>query len=210
MQSLFCTSPARLSQSPQDPKIKFLFAIVLSISLLLTGCNSQWLSTAIADLPVLTQMGLNIATLVATLQTGQQVNPKDATAVQTLSSEIARDLNLLQGLYNQYKTSPSADTLQKIQSTITLLSNNLPSLLQSADISDPALSTRVTAGVNLILTTVSSFAALMPQTALTASQKTPGLKIVVPNPAELKKQWNLQVCAPSPNFQSSASACVVR
>jgi hypothetical protein len=54
--------------------------------------------------------------------------------------------------------------LQKIQGVIADVDQNLPALLQAAYIGDPVLSARVAAGVNLILTTVASFAALMPQT----------------------------------------------
>ena len=47
---------------------KILLAAVLTISLITTGCSAQWISVALADLPVLTQMALNISALVATLQ----------------------------------------------------------------------------------------------------------------------------------------------
>jgi len=36
---------------------RILLAVVLSISLIVTGCSAQWISVALADLPVLTQMG---------------------------------------------------------------------------------------------------------------------------------------------------------
>lgn len=45
---------------------RIALAFVLSISLIATGCSAQWVSVALADLPVLTQMALNIAALVAT------------------------------------------------------------------------------------------------------------------------------------------------
>lgn len=189
---------------------KVTLAIVLSISLLVTGCSAAWISTALADLPVLTQMALNVATLVTTLQSGQQIDPAEVTAVQNISSEASRDLALLQGFYNQYKSNPNADTLQKIQSTISTITETLPALLQSAHVSDPTLSARVTAGVNLILTTVASFSALMPQATPAASQRIAGMKVSIPSAKELKKQWNLQVCAPSPTFHSALSVCVVR
>jgi hypothetical protein len=47
---------------------------VLSISLIATGCSAQWTSVALADLPVLIQMALNISTIVTTLQSGQQIS----------------------------------------------------------------------------------------------------------------------------------------
>ena len=37
---------------------RILLSIVLSISLIATGCSAQWISVALADLPVLTQMAL--------------------------------------------------------------------------------------------------------------------------------------------------------
>jgi hypothetical protein len=137
---------------------RIALAFVLSISLIATGCSTQWVSVALADLPVLTQMALNLAALVATLQSGKQLSPAEALAIQNISAEASKDLTLLQSLYNAYKASPSADTLQKIQSMIQETNRELPALLQAAHISDPALSARITAAVNLILTSVSSFA----------------------------------------------------
>ena len=177
---------------------RILLAVVLSISLVATGCSAQWISVALADLPVLTQMALNIAALVATLQSGKQLTPAEALAIQNISAEASKDLTLLQALYNSYKTNPSADTLQKIESLIQDTSQNLPALLQAARISDPALSARITAAVNLILTSVSSFASLIPQAASVTS-KTARRNTVIPHPKDLKRQWNQQVCAPSGN-----------
>ncbi len=173
---------------------RILLAVVLSISLITTGCSAQWISVALADLPVLTQMALNIAALVATLQAGKQLTPAEALAIQNISAEASKDLTLLQSLYNSYKTSPSSDTLQKIESLIQDTNRNLPALLQAAHISDPALSARITAAVNLILTSISSFASLIP---LASSAKTSRHNPVIPRPQDLKRQWNQQVCAPS-------------
>ena len=101
-------------------------------------------------------------------------------------------------MYNAYKASPSADALQKIESMIQETNQELPALLQAAHISDPALSARITAAVNLILTSVSSFASLIPQAPSTVP-KTARQNTVIPQPKDLKRQWNQQVCAPSGN-----------
>lgn len=177
---------------------RIMLAVVLSISLIATGCSAQWISVALADLPVLTQMALNIAALVATLQSGKQLTSAEALAIQNISAEASKDLTLLQSLYNSYKTNPSSDTLQKIESLIQDTNQNLPALLQAAHISDPALSARITAAVNLILTSVSSFASLIPH-APSAAAKTARLDTVIHHPKDLKRQWNQQVCAPSGN-----------
>ena len=79
---------------------RILLAVVLSVSLIATGCSAQWVSVALADLPVLTQMALNLAALVATLQSGKQLSPAEALAIQNISAEASKDLPLLQSLYN--------------------------------------------------------------------------------------------------------------
>ena len=109
---------------PSMPKI--ILSIILSISLLATACSAQWISVALADLPVLTQMALNIGTIITTLQSGQQVSAADAAAIQSISTQAAKDLNLLESLYNQYKSNPSASGLQKIQTVIADINENLP------------------------------------------------------------------------------------
>jgi hypothetical protein len=196
-------------------KSKMILAIALSISLLATGCSAQWISIALADLPVLTQMALNIGTIVATLQTGKQISSADATAIQNISEQASKDLNLLETLYNEYKANPSASALQKIQSVIADINQNLPALLQAAHIGDPVLSARIAAAVNLILTTVASFAALIPQTSTRSTAQTmahPAVAIAIPKASDLKKQWNQQVCGPTSNFalDFSAAGCTVR
>ncbi len=196
-----------------NSKSKVAIAVVLAISLFAAGCSAQWISVALADLPVLTQMALNIATLVAALQSGKQISPAEAAAIQNISNEASKDLNLLLMLYNQYEANPSASTIQKIENVIGDINQTLPSLLQAAHLSNPTLAARVAAGVNLILTTVSSFAALIPQTpAPSTSQRPARRKVAIPHAKDLKKQWNQQVCTPTGNsaFDSSFALCALR
>ena len=191
-----------------NSKSKPILALVLAITIAATGCSAQWISIALQDLPVLTQMALNIATIVSTLASGQQASTADVAVIENISAQASRDLNLLQTLYNEYKASPSATTLQKIQNAIADLNQNLPTLLQSAHISNATLSARITAAVNLILTTVNSFAALMPQSsAPQSSSRTLRKATSAPllRAKDLKKQWNHQVCAPTGNAMLDAA-----
>jgi len=104
-------------------------------------------------------------------------------------------------------------TLAKIQSVIGDINQNLPALLQAAHISNPTLSARVTAAVSLILSTVTSFASLMPQPAVAsvAARRAPATT-AVPHAKDLKKQWNAQVCAPTGNvgFDSALTGCSIK
>lgn len=198
-----------------------LLALVLALAIATTGCSAQWIKTALQDLPVLTQMALNIAALTAGF-TSPQKNKADTAIVQNISAQASRDLNLLQSLYSDYKTNPNSGTLQQIQSAIADLNQNLPALLESAHISNPALTARVTAAVNLILTTVNSFAALMPQSASTqkssiaksheAAQSNPSRKSSLPSVKELKAKWNQEVCTASQDsaFNPALANCAIR
>ena len=203
------------SMQSSNLKSRMILAILLSISLIATGCSAQWISIALADLPALTQMALNLGTIITTLESGQQINPTEAAAIQNISAQASKDLNLLATLYNQYKANPSTSTLQKIQSVIADIDQSLPVLLQAAHISDPVLSARVTAGVNLILTTVASFATLIPQTAASAqpaAREAIREQVAIPKVSDLKKQWNQQVCEPtgSSAVDFGAAGCMVR
>jgi hypothetical protein len=194
-------------------KTKAILAVVLSISLLATGCSAQWVSIALADLPVLTQMALNIGTIVITLESGKQINAADAAAIQNISTQASKDLNLLETLYNEYRANPSATTLQKIQSAIADINQSLPALLQAAHIADPVLSARIAAGVNLILTTVASFASLIPQISThAAAQKIARPHVPIPQASDLKKEWNLQVCGTTVNavLNFTTAGCLLR
>jgi hypothetical protein len=191
-------------------KSKTILTLALAIALAATGCSAQWINTALQDLPVLTQMALNIATLVSTLAAGQQASAADNAVIQNISAQASRDLNLLQTLYNEYKASPSPTTLQKLQSAIADLNQNLPTTLQSAHISNPTVSARIAAAVNLILTTVNSFAALMPQASPAAARKASSTTLL--HAKDLKKQWNQQVCAPTgnPALDTAFAASILR
>jgi hypothetical protein len=196
-----------------NSRSKTLLVTLLCLSLLATGCSAQWIKVALADLPVLLQMALNIGTLVTTLQSGQQLSTSEAAEIQNISNEASRDLNLLQTLYNEYEASPSPSTIQKIQNAIADINQNLPALLQAAHIVDPVISTRVTAAVNLILSTVNSFATLIPQTGAPATaQKAVRRPTPVPRAADLKKQWNQQVCGPTGKaaLDSAFATCDVK
>jgi hypothetical protein len=120
---------------------------------------------------------------------------------------------LLQALYDQYKANPDKGTLAKIQSVIGDINQNLPALLQAAHISNPTLSGRAMAAVSLILSTVTSFASLMPQPAgpSIAARQAPATT-AVPHAKDLKKQWNVQVCAATGNaaFDAALMRCSIK
>src|SRR5581483_3745553 len=131
-----CVKPPNGDNMKINSKSKSIVALVLVLAIATTGCSSQWIDTALQDLPVLTQMALTLATLVSTLSSGQQASSADVAVIQNISAQASRDLNLLQTLYNEYKANPSTSTLRKIQNAIADLNQNLPASLQAAHISN--------------------------------------------------------------------------
>jgi len=190
---------------------KIALVVLLSAALLATGCNADWISVALEDLPVLTQMALNIGTMVSTLEGRQQISAGEAAAIQNISAQASHDLNLLQSLYNEYEQSPNANTVQKIQDAVADINQNLPALLQAAHISNAVLSAKVAAAVSLILTTVNSFALMIPQTSAPAAAQVSPQKAALPHAADLKKQWNQHICGASGDAGVDAAfgACAV-
>jgi hypothetical protein len=99
---------------------KLVLICVLCLALIATGCSAQWISVALADLPVLTQMALNIAGLVHTTTSNEASDPSEAAAIRNISGEATKDLVLLQQLYQSYKANPRVDGILKIQNVIPL------------------------------------------------------------------------------------------
>ena len=168
---------------------KVLSLVLASAMIVTTGCTDAWVKVALADLPILVQMAINISTLVSVV--GGQTSPSDVAAINKISAEANTDLTLIDTLYNQYKANPSTGTLQAIQNAIAVLNTNLPNELAAAHISNVALQAKVQAAVGLILTTVTTFSALLPQSGPhTAEDVSPKS---LPTPKELKRAWNAQV-----------------
>src|SRR5581483_2947690 len=165
-------------------KSNAFLALVLAIAIAATGCSPQWINVALENLPVLTQMALNIATLASPPGSAKQA--ADAAVIQNISAQASRGLNLLRTLCLDYKANPDAARLLRIQKAIADLDRNLPTLLESAHISDPKLADRVRVAVNLILTTVNGFAALMPLSQAAAGQ----LSGAPPPATDLRERWN--------------------
>jgi hypothetical protein len=193
-----------------NSKSKAILALVLTSVMFATGCSAQWINIALQDLPVLTQMALNIATLAGALS-GQQASTGDVAVIQNISAQASRDLNLLRTLYSEYKAAPSATTLEKIKNVIADLNQSLPALLQSAHISNPTLSARITAAINLIITTVNSFASLMPQSSMPVSRNG-SASFSLLHAKDLRSQWNQQVCTPTGNpvLDAAFAASILR
>ncbi|MGA8169192.1 MAG: hypothetical protein WB813_18060, partial [Candidatus Acidiferrales bacterium] len=76
---------------------------ILSIALVLAGCSVSWISTALADLPVITQVALNITSIVAAAQGKGQASPAATDEIQGIANQVKSDLTLIQSLITSYQ-----------------------------------------------------------------------------------------------------------
>jgi hypothetical protein len=81
-------------------------SLVISAALVLAGCSTSWIKTALADLPVITQVALNIASIVAAAQGKGQAGAAVTTQVQAVANQVQSDLTLVQNLIDTYQNAP--------------------------------------------------------------------------------------------------------
>ena len=139
-------------------------ALVLCLTIALTGCSTDWIGQAEQIVAVLIPAAGNIVTLVATLQ-GKTVSASDLQVVQSAGSQAAADLQLIQSLIAAYEKADAAakpGILGQIQNAINAVQVNLQGLLPALHIKDAATQAKITAVVGILLSEVQSLAAIVP------------------------------------------------
>lgn len=163
-------------------------AIALSVAMITTACNTTWISTALADLPVLVQIAENIASIVATAQ-GQSGNTQTAAQIQAVAATAKTGLEAIQALVNSYNSAPAAQkatVLGEIDSGLTAVQGNLQQILTAARVLNPQLQATITGIVTLAQRTLLAIQTLVP--AAKAGPK--AMQILPPSASALKASYN--------------------
>ena len=163
---------------------------ILSLTLIVAGCSASWISTALADLPVITQVALNIASIVAAAQGKGQASPAVTSQVQNIAAQVQSDLTLVQSLIADYQSATAAQKpafVQKIAAALADVQTNLNAILTAVHVSDTALQATIVAAVGVAAATVASIASLLPASAGTVRANN---AVKPPSVRELKKQFN--------------------
>ncbi len=173
---------------------------ILCAVLILAGCSTSWINAALADLPVITEVAVNIANLVAAGQSGGPngvstgANSAAAAEVQTIANQVKSDLTLVQSLVTSYQSAAAAQkpaVVQKISAALADVQTNLNSILAAVHVKDAALQATITAAVGVAVTTIVSIESLLPQPAPTsASAVRVSAAVKPPSASQLKKQFN--------------------
>lgn len=178
--------------------------VTLAAALILAGCSTSWINAALADLPVITQVALNIASLVAAAQNGDPngasgANSAATAEVQTIANQVKSDLTLVQSLISSYQNATAAQKpalVQKISAALADVQTNLNAILSVVHVKDAALQATIAAAVGVAATTIASIVSLLPQpapghaSAKRAASPKSRAAVKPPSASQLKKQFN--------------------
>ena len=192
-----------------------MLAAVLSGTIILAGCSTDWVGQAEKIVAVMIPAATNLVTLVAALE-GKTVSAEDLAVVQSTASQAGADLELIQSLIAAYEKADAAGKtgiLTQIQNAMRATQANLQGLLPALHIKDTATQAKITAVVGILLSEVQSLAALVPL----AQGQTPGLyapqkrgevgRAQVPLSAnEFVKAYNSSIAAKSGNADVDRAA----
>jgi hypothetical protein len=145
--------------------LKATFALsVLAATGTVVGCNAaQWLANLQKYLPVLLQIALSIAQVIASAQGRGAITSRLASEMQRIFKMVSDDLVLLQSLVAQYNAAPDKTALyDKIQVLLGVVQTNLQAILVAFHVNDKTLQTLVSTAVGAAVATVMAILALMP------------------------------------------------
>jgi hypothetical protein len=173
-------------------------AVVVAVAstevFMLEGCNTDWIQTAINDLPTIVSIATTIATIVADAMGGGLISPAVAAIIKTAAAAAQVGLTLIQQLVKDYQANPSASTIAKIKTTLLDVQAQLGSILDAAHIDNVGLRAIITASVGtaiMVLTQILSLLPAAPAATLTANTKQVAASAVKPLDSEhIKSQLN--------------------
>ena len=143
---------------------RIALAVVLSVTMIWSGCSTNWIAQAEQIVSALIPAAANLVTLVAALQ-GKSVAAGDLATIQSVGKQAGADLGLIQSLIAAYQVADEASKpgiLNQIQSAIQAVQGNLQGLLAGLHIKDAATQTKIAAVVGILLAEVESLEAIVP------------------------------------------------
>lgn len=159
----------------RSPRSFLAIAMVLALCLV-PACNSAtWLSQLQQYLPVALEATQGILQILAT--TGVLSAPTE-TQAQAVEKQVVQGLTLLCGtnpskpgscapgsLVGTYQANAAAGTLAQINATLSAVQTNLNQLLILAHVGNATTQATIEAAVGLVVTTLASIQAAIPQAA---------------------------------------------
>jgi len=141
-----------------------VLAVALSLCLVVSGCTTSWITTAINDIPVVVQIVTSILQIVAAAS-GKGADPTMIAQVGNIGQQAQSDLQLLNSLVSQYQSASAAakpGLLNQIDAALTTAQGNLNQILVAFHVNDPALQATIAGSVGLALSALLEIQSLIP------------------------------------------------
>lgn len=184
-------------------RAKFLAVPILVVVLAACGFQ-QWVKAAQQILPVVLPMITNMVVAVSLLE-GKTVSPSDLNTISETANQVSADLNLVGQLVDQYQSSPSPTTVEKINTALADVNAHLNSLLPALHITDPATVQKITAVTTLIDSEVNSIEQILPIVSGGQAHAQARAAAIPLSADQLKRQYNAIVARPTANPQVDAA-----
>jgi hypothetical protein len=146
---------------------KILLVPVLAATLAVAACNTSWIQTAEQYVEVLTPVAGEILQIL--VLAGVAVPQNSSAQIAAYSKQVTDDLTTVGTLLEGYNSSNATTTVQKINAACADAEQNLNAILTAAHITNPQTQQKVTAAVELAVTTITQLEALLPETPSPAS-----------------------------------------
>ena len=160
-------------------------SVILALALVISGCSTAWIQTAINDVPVVLQI---VTSIIGIVQTANGVEDPSVVGAATVAAAQAKtDLQTLQTLVNDYQKAAAADKpnlVGKIDAALAVAQQDLSSLLAAFHVKNQNLQLTIATSVGLALSTLAAIQALIPAQAAKVSAAKP------PKPEALKNEFN--------------------
>jgi hypothetical protein len=186
---------------------KASLSITLAAALFFAGCSTSWIKVVLADLPVITQVALNIASIVAAAQGKGQATAAANTQIQFVANQVQSDLTLVENLINTYQSAPAASRASIVGQISTALADaqsNLKSILTAVHVDNVALQSTITAAVAIAVSTLVSIQSLIPQTPPTPASSA-SANTSANGPASTKAASAVRASVPPPSAKELRS-----
>ena len=142
--------------------------ILAGSTLTMEGCNTDWIATAINDLPTIVDVVTTVATIVADALSGGAITPAVAAVIATAAKAAEVALNLVKQLVSDYEANPSASTLEKIKTALLDVQSQIGQILDASHIFNIALRAIISTGLGVAITVLTQIMSLIPASTTAA------------------------------------------
>jgi hypothetical protein len=187
-----------------------LLALFVINCILLSACTTAWTTEASNIIAVLIPAIEGALGLISAFGVG--ISPSALTSISKWGNEATNDLaNVIKPLIDQYNSAAASAKpalLEEIQTGLSVIVNNLSTLMPAIHVSDAATQAKINGVIEAISGEISALIALVPaiQGKVTSHEELKTLVANLKTPSEFKREYNAAVSA----FGTAASPYLLK